>query len=315
MPSGTSAEEQKAERNDELVGAAPRARGRDAGGRRQRGDRHRCGAGAQRIGDRRARNGAASDPDRTEHDAFVRQSRPRRTRATTRRRPCSRSSSRWPTCRAARRSSSFRKGCRSRRRSRPSSTTSSTPPTARTSPLTRLTPRACAPRALLANARKEMDSFAEDRHEPGRDRAATAPTSRLTMAFERVEDTLKLDSRTGLARLAEDTGGFLVEQSNDLSLGVPAHRRGQPVPLPADVLAEEHRVRRQVPRDPGEGRIVRARRSSRARAIARSRTAPSDRRRQLRDARRSRCSIARRCRTRSPSTPPASASPIPRARA
>jgi VWFA-related protein len=39
----------------------------------------------------------------------------------------------------------------------------------------------------------------------------------MTMAFERVEDTLKLDSRTGLARLAQDTGGFLVEQSNDLS--------------------------------------------------------------------------------------------------
>ena len=36
------------------------------------------------------------------------------------------------------------------------------------------------------------------------------------MAFERVEDTLKLDSRTGLARLAEETGGFLVEQTNDL---------------------------------------------------------------------------------------------------
>jgi hypothetical protein len=32
-----------------------------------------------------------------------------------------------------------------------------------------------------------------------------------------VADTLKLDSRTGLARLAEDTGGFLVEQTNDLS--------------------------------------------------------------------------------------------------
>jgi hypothetical protein len=36
------------------------------------------------------------------------------------------------------------------------------------------------------------------------------------MAFERVEDTLKLDSRSGLAKLARDTGGFLVEQSNDL---------------------------------------------------------------------------------------------------
>ena len=39
----------------------------------------------------------------------------------------------------------------------------------------------------------------------------------LTMAFERVEDTLNLDSHTGLAKLAEDTGGFLVEDSNDLS--------------------------------------------------------------------------------------------------
>ena len=39
----------------------------------------------------------------------------------------------------------------------------------------------------------------------------------LTLAFERIEDTLKLDSRTGLARLAEETGGFLVEHSNDLA--------------------------------------------------------------------------------------------------
>src|SRR6185503_10411814 len=36
-------------------------------------------------------------------------------------------------------------------------------------------------------------------------------------AMERVEDTLRLDSRAGLARLVSDTGGFLVEGSNDLS--------------------------------------------------------------------------------------------------
>ena len=35
--------------------------------------------------------------------------------------------------------------------------------------------------------------------------------------MERVEDSLKLDSRAGLARLSEDTGGFLIEQTNDLS--------------------------------------------------------------------------------------------------
>jgi VWFA-related protein len=64
--------------------------------------------------------------------------------------------------------------------------------------------------------KKEMDGFVEDRFSQlssGSDRT----NQPLTMAFERVEDTLNLDSRTGLAKLAQDTGGFLVENSNDLS--------------------------------------------------------------------------------------------------
>jgi VWFA-related protein len=64
--------------------------------------------------------------------------------------------------------------------------------------------------------RDEMKTFVDERMAQigsGSDRTEQP----LTMAFERVEDTLKLDSRTGLARLAEDTGGFLIEQSNDLS--------------------------------------------------------------------------------------------------
>lgn len=68
----------------------------------------------------------------------------------------------------------------------------------------------------LTAARKEVQAFAEERMMQtgtGTDRTEQP----LTMAFERVEDTLKLDSRTGLARLAEETGGFLVEQSNDLT--------------------------------------------------------------------------------------------------
>jgi VWFA-related protein len=71
-------------------------------------------------------------------------------------------------------------------------------------------------KSLLTNARREMSDFAEQRLNQitsGSDRTEQP----LTMAFERVEDTLKLDSRTGLARLAEETGGFLVEQTNDLS--------------------------------------------------------------------------------------------------
>jgi VWFA-related protein len=71
-------------------------------------------------------------------------------------------------------------------------------------------------KSTLTKLRKEVDAFAEERLTQvasGSDRTEQP----LAMAFERVEDTLNLDSRTGLARLAADTGGFLVEQSNDLS--------------------------------------------------------------------------------------------------
>lgn len=68
----------------------------------------------------------------------------------------------------------------------------------------------------LTAARKEMTMFVEDRTQQasiGTDRTDQP----LTMAMERVEDTIKLDSRAGLAKLADQTGGFLVEQSNDLT--------------------------------------------------------------------------------------------------
>jgi len=71
-------------------------------------------------------------------------------------------------------------------------------------------------KSSLTAMRKEMDSFTDDRLSQlatGTDRT----NQPLTMAFERVEDTLKLDSRTGLARLADETGGFLVQESNDFS--------------------------------------------------------------------------------------------------
>ena len=71
-------------------------------------------------------------------------------------------------------------------------------------------------RTGTAELKKEMDSFVDDRFNQlgvGSERTQQP----LSMGFERVEDTLRLDNRTGLARLAEDTGGFLVEQSNDLS--------------------------------------------------------------------------------------------------
>jgi len=71
-------------------------------------------------------------------------------------------------------------------------------------------------KSSLERTRKELDAFAQDRlSQGGTGREGTDQP--LSMAMERVEDTLKLDSRAGLARLAGDTGGLLFEQSNDLS--------------------------------------------------------------------------------------------------
>ena len=71
-------------------------------------------------------------------------------------------------------------------------------------------------KSSLTTMRKEMDAFADERRFQN-DTGVTRTEGPITMAFERVEDTLRIDSRTGLARLAEDTGGFLIEQTNDLS--------------------------------------------------------------------------------------------------
>lgn len=68
----------------------------------------------------------------------------------------------------------------------------------------------------LEATRKELQTFADERAVQtgvGTDRTEQP----LAMSFERVEDTLKLDSRVGLARLAQDTGGFLVEDTNNLT--------------------------------------------------------------------------------------------------
>lgn len=62
---------------------------------------------------------------------------------------------------------------------------------------------------------KEVTAFVQERTSQ-LTAASDATNEPLTMGFERVEDTLRLDSRTGLARLAEDTGGFLIEGTNDL---------------------------------------------------------------------------------------------------
>jgi VWFA-related protein len=75
----------------------------------------------------------------------------------------------------------------------------------------------------------------------------------LTRVLERTEDLMRYQNETGLARLAEDTGGFLVQGTNDIGSGFTAHRRGHAHSLPPHLRAEERRARRQVPVDRREG--------------------------------------------------------------
>ena len=70
-------------------------------------------------------------------------------------------------------------------------------------------------RSTTNDIRKEMEVFAEERLIQNAS-GVSRTEQPLTMSLERVEDMLQLDSRAGLARLSADTGGFLVEGSNNL---------------------------------------------------------------------------------------------------
>jgi VWFA-related protein len=68
----------------------------------------------------------------------------------------------------------------------------------------------------LEEARKEMEAFGQERLAQLAS-GSTAVDRPMMRDFERVEDTVRLDTRVGLARLSSDTGGFLIDGSNDLS--------------------------------------------------------------------------------------------------
>ena len=67
-----------------------------------------------------------------------------------------------------------------------------------------------------ADTRKQLQEFTDDRMMQNIS-GGSGGDQPMTRGLERVEDMVRLDSRTGLAQLAEDTGGFLVDQSNDLT--------------------------------------------------------------------------------------------------
>lgn len=70
--------------------------------------------------------------------------------------------------------------------------------------------------STLTETRREVDAAGQERlRQTGVSRDPTdGPMMRIV---ERTEDLLRLDPHAGLARLAEDTGGFLIRDTNDLS--------------------------------------------------------------------------------------------------
>lgn len=70
--------------------------------------------------------------------------------------------------------------------------------------------------STLQGTRREVEMAAEERLRQSA--SSRDPTSGpLTRIVERTEDLLRLDPQSGLARIAEDTGGFLIRDTNDLS--------------------------------------------------------------------------------------------------
>ena len=71
-----------------------------------------------------------------------------------------------------------------------------------------------------AEAAREINSLANRRMQEtarSNDRITSAP---YTKALERNEDLLRLDPRSGLGQLADETGGFLIHDTNDLRSGL-----------------------------------------------------------------------------------------------
>lgn len=69
--------------------------------------------------------------------------------------------------------------------------------------------------STMSETRKEMQEAGQERlRETSSSRDPDQPMTRM---MERAEDLLRLDPQGGLARLAEDTGGFLIRDTNDLS--------------------------------------------------------------------------------------------------
>ena len=142
--------------------------------------------------------------------------------------------------RAARRSSSSRRACRSRRALGAARLRHRRRQPRQRHGLRRRRSRPARERARPSTCRRSCKTFADERlHQlaSGADRTEQP----LTMGFERVEDTLRLDSRTGPGAARRGHRRLSRRGIERPVGGVPADRRGQSVPLPAHLLAERTR--------------------------------------------------------------------------
>jgi len=71
-----------------------------------------------------------------------------------------------------------------------------------------------------AEAAREINSLASRRMQQTAKGTDTVQSAPYTKALERNEDLLRLDPRSGLGQLADETGGFLIHDTNDLKAGL-----------------------------------------------------------------------------------------------
>ena len=121
----------------------------------------------------------------------------------------------------------------------------------------------------------------------------------MTRGLERNEDFLRLNPESGLGQLADETGGFLVRDTNDATPGFRRIQEDMRFHYLLSYTPTNDDLRRPLPHDRGEGGAAGRDRAD-AQGLLRRAAGVRGARARLRGARRWPSSTARRGRTRSP---------------
>ncbi len=119
-----------------------------------------------------------------------------------------------------------------------------------TSPSIPSTRQACASTARKPSSVRTSRSLAS------RARRRHSHDSRTRRRLERQEQMLTSRPTAVLGRLAKETGGFLLENTNDLGAGVARMKVERTTVLSAGLSVDERRARRHVSKDHREGETV-----------------------------------------------------------